>query len=96
MSFKLATNSFWNQLWLKFVVCYGITIICLLPLCLLHNASRMRYASTFGIISLFLLIIIVIVECPFYINDYINKENIDINYFDIISGLKGDMKLIFE
>ena len=89
-----ATNSFWNQLWLKFVVCYGITIICLLPLCLLHNASRMRYASTFGIISLFLLIIIVVVECPFYINDYINKENIDINYFDIISGLKGDMKLL--
>ena len=89
-----ATNSFWNQLWLKFVVCYGITIICLLPLCLLHNASRMRYASTFGIASLFLLIIIVVVECPFYINDYINKENIDINYFDIISGLKGDMKLL--
>ena len=54
----------------------------------------MRYASTFGIISLFLLIIIVVVECPFYINDYINKENIDINYFDIISGLKGDMKLL--
>ena len=89
-----AKNSFWNHLWLKFLVCYGITIICLLPLCLLHNASKMRYASTFGIISLFLLIIIVVVECPFYINDYKDNDNIEINYFDIVSGLKGDMKLL--
>lgn len=89
-----ATESFWNKLWLKFVVCYGITIICLLPLCLLHNASKMRYASTFGIASLFLLIIIVVAECPFYIHDYIDNGNLELNYFDIISGLKGDMKLL--
>jgi amino acid permease len=90
---EFARESFWNKLWIKFVVCYGIAIILLLPLCLLHNASKMRYASTFGIVSLFLLIVIVVVECPFYINDYIGEENIEINYFDIISGLKGDMKL---
>ena len=53
----------------------------------------MRYASTFGIASLFLLIVIVVVECPFYIYDYINDDKIELNYFDIISGLKGDMKL---
>ena len=88
-----AINSFWKQLWLKFVVCYSITIILLLPLCLLHNASKMRYASTFGIVSLFLLIFIVVVECPFYINDYIGGDDVKINYFDVISGLKGDMKL---
>ena len=79
---------------IKFVTCYRKTIIFLLPLCLLHNASKMRYASTFGIISLFLLIIIVVVECPFYIIDYINDENIELNYFDIIPGLKGNMKLL--
>ena len=91
---EFASKSFWNKLWIKFVTCYGITIIFLLPLCLLHNASKMRYASTFGIISLFLLIIIVVVECPFYIIDYVNDENIELNYFDIIPGLKGNMKLL--
>ena len=89
-----ATNSFWKKLWIKFVVCYGIAILLLTPLCLLHNASKMRYASTFGIISLFLLIIIVVAECPFYIKEYIHDDNVKLNYFDIISGLKGDMKLL--
>ena len=88
------SNSFWNKLWIKFVVCYGIMILFLLPLCLLHNASKMRYASTFGIISLFLLIIIVVAECPFYIIDHINNDKFELNYFDILSGIKGDMKLL--
>ena len=88
-----AKNSFWNKLWIKFVVCYGIAILLLTPLCLLHNASKMRYASTFGIISLFLLIIIVVAECPFYIKEYI-YDDVELNYYDIISGLKGDMKLL--
>ena len=88
-----AKNSFWNKLWIKFLVCYGIAILLLTPLCLLHNASKMRYASTFGIISLFLLIIIVVAECPFYIKEYI-YDDVELNYYDIISGLKGDMKLL--
>ena len=91
---EFVSNSFWNRLWIKFVTCYGIMILFLLPLCLLHNASKMRYASTFGIVSLFLLIIIVVAECPFYIIDHIKNNKLELNYFDIISGLKGDMKLL--
>ena len=86
--------SFWNKLWIKFIVCYGITGIILLPLCLLKNASKMRYASTFGIFSLFFLILIVVFECPFYIKKYTNEDKNEINYFDILSGLKGNMKLL--
>ena len=91
---EFALNSFWNKIWIKFCVCYGISIFILLPLCLLKNASKMRYASTFGIISLFFLIFIVVVECPFYIKKYIIEEKQEVNYFDIVSGLKGDMKLL--
>ena len=91
---EFVSKSFWNRLWIKFVTCYGIMILFLLPLCLLHNASKMRYASTFGIVSLFLLIIIVVAECPFYIIDHIKNNKLELNYFDIISGLKGDMKLL--
>ena len=87
-------NTFWDELWVKFLVCYGITILFLFPLCLLNNASQMRYASTFGVITLFLLMIIIIVECPFYIKHYVDNGNLNVNYYDIISGLKGDMKLL--
>ena len=89
-----AMESFWNKLWIKFLVSYGVAGIILLPLCLLKNASKMRYASTFGIFSLFFLIFIVVIECPFYIKKYIIEENQEINYFDILSGLKGNMKLL--
>ena len=89
-----ATNSFWNKLWLKFIVCYGIMGFFLLPLCLLKNASKMRYASTFGIFSLFFLIFIVVIECPFYIKKYIYEEKQEVNIKDITSGLKEDMKLL--
>ena len=89
-----ADNSFWNKLWIKFVVCYGITTIILLPLCLLKNASKMRYASTFGIFSLFFLIFIVVIECPFYIKKYIYEEKQEVNYIDITSALNKDMKLL--
>ena len=89
-----ASESFWNKLWIKFLVSYGITGVILLPLCLLKDASKMRYASTFGIFSLFFLILIVVVECPFYIKKYTNQDKNEINYFDILSGLKGNMKLL--
>ena len=88
------SDSFWNKLWIKFLVCYGIAVIILLPLFLLKDASKMRYASTFGIFSLFFLILIVVVECPFYIKKYEKEDKEEINYFDILSGLKGNMKLL--
>ena len=79
---------------MKLFVSYGISFIILYPLCLLKNASKMRYASTFGILSLFFLIFIVVIECPFYIKKHIIEEKQELNYYDIISGLKGNMKLL--
>ena len=69
-----ALNSFWNKILMKLFVSYGISFIILYPLCLLKNASKMRYASTFGILSLFFLIFIVVIECPFYIKKNIIEE----------------------
>jgi amino acid permease len=55
----------------------------------------MRYASMFGIFSLFFLIFIVVIECPFYIKyNFFENKTIKINYIDIISGFKGDMKIL--
>ena len=58
-------ESFWGEYKWKFSVSYGITFIIILPLCLLKNVSEMRYTSTFGILSIILLILIVLIESPF-------------------------------
>jgi len=90
-----ALNSFWHQFKYKFFICYIITAVILTPLCLLKNISKMRYTSMFGIFSLFFLIFIVVIECPFYIKyNFFGKENMKLNYIDVLSGFKGDMKIL--
>ena len=91
-----ALNSFWNKFKIRLCVCYLITFIILTPLCLLKNISKMRYASMFGIFSLFFLIFIILIECPFYIkyNFFDKNKKVELNYIDIISGFKGDMKIL--
>jgi len=85
-------ESFWSEKRVKFLVCYLIAIVVLFPLCRLKTISRMRYASTFGILSLFLLIFIVLIECPFFYNHNVIKGNQKINYFDVSPGFGKDLQ----
>ena len=51
----------------------------------------------FGIFSLFFLIFIIVLECPFYIYyNYFEKNNkkIKLNYFDVLSGFKDAIKIL--
>ena len=89
-----AEKSFWNNIFIKFIICYIIAAFILSPLCLLKNISKMRYASMFGIFSLFFLIFIVVIECPFYIKYNFFDNKTKINFIDVISGFKGDMKIL--
>ena len=91
---EFADNTFWNKFWVRILVCYGMTIFILFPLCQLKDVSKMRYASTFGMISLFILIIIIVIECPFFIKKNIIREKQKLNMFDILPGLKGNMELL--
>jgi amino acid permease len=84
-------ESFWSQKRIKFFVCYLITVVVLFPLCRLKTISRMRYASTFGILSLFLLIFIVFIECPFFYNHNVVNGNQKINYYDVSPGFGKDL-----
>jgi amino acid permease len=85
-------ESFWSQKRIKFLVCYLITIVVLFPLCRLKTISRMRYASTFGILSLFLLVFIVFIECPFFYNHNVVNGNQEINYYDVSPGFGKDLQ----
>ena len=87
-------ESFWSKKNVKFLVCYFITITVLFPLCKLKTISHMRYASTFGILSLFLLIFIVLVECPFFYNHNIIKGGQKINFMDVRPGFGKDMQFL--
>ena len=87
-------ESFWSEKKIKFLVCYFITIAVLFPLCRLKTISGMRYASTFGILSLFLLIFIVLVECPFFYIHNVVKGGQKINFMDLNPGFQKDMQFL--
>jgi len=87
-------ESFWSQKKIKFLVCYFITITIHFPLCRLKTISHMRYASTFGILSLFLLIFIVLIECPFFYNHNVTKGRQNLNYMDLKPGFGKDMQFL--
>ena len=91
---EFVEESFWSRKNIKFLVCYLITIIVLFPLCRLKTISKMRYASTFGIVSLFLLIFIVLVECPFFYNHNVIKRGQKLNLMDLRPGFGKDMQFL--
>jgi amino acid permease len=86
-------NSFWSQYNYKFPVMYALAFLIVLPLCLLKDISKMRFTSIFGIFSLFFLIIIIIVQTPWYYIDYLNKPEPKpkINIWDISTGFTDQM-----
>jgi len=72
------TKSFWNLLYVKFSIMYGITIVILLPLCLLRDVSRLGVSSLLGLITFIFIIIILIIQSPSYMKHYwenIYEEN---------------------
>ena len=89
---NFVAQSFWSQKRIKFLVCYVITITILFPLCRLETISKMRYASTFGILSLFLLIFIVLMECPFFYKHNVTEGKQKINLMDVSPGFGKDLQ----
>ena len=91
---EFVANSFWSRKTVKFLVCYIITTTILFPLCRLETISKMRYASTFGIMSLFLLIIIVLLECPFFYQHNVVEKEQEINLMDLRPGFGKDLQFL--
>ena len=63
-------NYFWKNNEVKFPVMYILAFVVIFPLCLIKNISKMRFNSIFGIGTLFFLILIIILQTPWYVKDY--------------------------
>jgi amino acid permease len=86
----------WNSISLKYPIMFGLSIL-LIPLCLLKDISKMRFASMLGICSLCYSIIVIIIESPWFYLDYRNNKykkdepKTHANWFDITKGFTSEL-----
>lgn len=87
-------TSFWSEFKYKCMVMFGISILCLLPLNIQKDVSKLRFSSIIGLASLIFTVIILIVQLPYYIgkysfNDTVNISNIgnSVNNLSIFSAI---------
>lgn len=89
----------WKHAYLIYPIMFGISILILIPLCLLKDISKMRFASLAGICIILYSIIVVTIEFPFFFYDYLTtddpKKSEKINLFDISTGFT-DQLLFFK
>ena len=93
-------KSFWKKKIYKFPIFFGINILILIPLCLLKNIAKMGFTVALGIISFFVLAFIVIIESPFFIIHYFQKEYVSsdskthMNIYDITKGFDKNLNFL--
>jgi amino acid permease len=76
---------------------YGVGFIIILPLCLLKDISHMRFTSIFGVFSLLFLILIILVQSPWYFSHYLhtvykkNDPKTHLNLWNISTGFTEEL-----
>jgi amino acid permease len=71
---------------MKFPIMFGTCLI-LIPLCLIKDISKMRVTSLFSIIGLIYAILVIIIETPYYYENFLkNHSPSDVNWYDFSTG----------
>jgi len=93
-------KSFWRKYSYKFIVCYGICLVILMPFCLKKNIGEMKLPTYIGVISLVVVVLIIICQSPYFIDNYyddIYKKDDDtthLNIYDLSRGADKNLNII--
>lgn len=82
-------DSIWSYYSFRIPVMLGTATIFILPLNLLKDVTKLRFTSIFGIFSLSLVAIVIIVQLPKYIAHY--DDTVKINWYDVGTGFTSDL-----
>lgn len=86
------SKGMWSKKYFTFPIMLGLTIV-LIPLCLIKDISKMRFASLFSIISLIYAIFVIVIQSPSYFSSFTEEERKQINWFNF--GKAWDSNLYF-
>ena len=68
------SDTYWSEIWVKVCVNFGIGILIIFPLCLVTDMKKLNISSTIGVFTTLFILLVVLVQFPFYFIEYLNKE----------------------
>lgn len=78
----LKTSIWGTELWFSIAVMFGIAAVCLLPLYLLRDISKLRFSTVLGIICLAVVTLAICIQLPQFIIQNNEDPSIVINWYD--------------
>ena len=94
------SDTYWNEIWVKLCVNFGIGIIVIFPLCLITDMKKLNVSSTIGVFTTLFIFLVVLVQFPFYFIEYLEKEykaddeNTHINIYHVERGFTKQIQFL--
>lgn len=76
-------DNYWNQRWFSASIMLPFACIFYLPLCLLKDVSKLRFATILGIVCVIIQTLILIIQLPMFIKEYSMDSSVKINVYNV-------------
>jgi amino acid permease len=93
-------DTYWEEIWVKVCVNFGIGILIIFPLCLVTDMKKLNISSTVGVFTTLFILLVVLVQFPFYFIEYLDKEykkdddSTHINIYDVGKGFTKQIQFL--
>ena len=94
------SDTYWDEIWVKICVNFGIGILIIFPLCLVTDMKKLNISSTIGVFTTLFILLVVLVQFPFYFIDYLdnrydeNNEDTKINIYHVERGFTKQIQFL--
>ena len=94
------SDTYWNQIWVKLCVNFGIGILIIFPLCLVTDMKKLNISSTIGVFTTLFIFLVVLIQFPFYFMEYLKKEynsedeNTHVNIYKVERGFTKQIQFL--
>ena len=94
------SDTYWSEIWVKICVNFGIGILIIFPLCLITDMKKLNISSTVGVFTTLFILLVVLVQFPFYFIEYLNneydsdKEETHINIYHVERGFTKQIQFL--
>lgn len=93
------SDTYWNKMYVKFIVNFGIMFIIIFPLCLISDMKKLNISSSIGVFTTEFVFLVVLIQFPGYLKHYLNEdyksndESTHINIYNVKTGFTS--RLLF-